>query len=150
MLFDDSYERYWNRDDVCKNTTNLTGHSKYQIFEVQSCKTGTLKILRNHFMIVQKESCPFQLITFVKYVHKIAKFAGHFWNFVLLNLTAWVRYPPTLPNHIVQQNPTICLALGLDSSCLNLLLDLWCQESLVKIKTNFHLEMVYRPMSCYI
>ena len=82
MLFDDSYERYWNRDDVCKNTTNLTGHSKYQIFEVQNCTIAyTLKILRNHLMTVQKESCPFQLITFVKFVpaiHTIAKFAHIF------------------------------------------------------------------------
>ena len=116
MLFDDSYERYWNRDDVCKNTTNLTGHSKYQIFEVQNCTIAyTLKILRNHLMTVQKESCPFQLITFVKFVHirtsytHNCKICAHFWNLVLLNLTRHESDIPLLPNHIVQNDPTICL-----------------------------------------
>ena len=134
MLFDDSYERYWNRDDVCKNTTNLTGHSKYQIFEVQNCTIAyTLKILRNHLMTVQKESCPFQLITFVKFVHirtsytHNCKICAHFWNFVLLNLTrqsAQVRYPPTSKSYCTKWPHNLSMALGLDFSCLNLLLDL--------------------------
>ena len=133
MLFDDSYERYWNRDDVCKNTTNLTGHSKYQIFEVQNCTIAyTLKILRNHLMTVQKESCPFQLITFVKFEHIYTyqlytqlQNLRTFLKFCPPKLdSARVRYPPTSKSYCTKWPHNLSMALGLDFSCLNLLLDL--------------------------
>ena len=42
------------------------------------------------------------------YTHN-CKICAHFWNFVLLNLTRHESDIPLLPNHIVQNDPTICL-----------------------------------------